>query len=76
MDESADSARTDYLSLFKDGLTYFMQKAKEGLESPGELIRFIRYPSAPIQEEGPLVFLGSEYPSPLDVAFLNGILYL
>ncbi|KAJ3335678.1 Cysteine protease atg4 [Kappamyces sp. JEL0680] len=61
----------DILALFKDGLTYFMQKAKESLDAPGDLIRFLRYPSAP-PTNGPLTFLGVAYKSPSDIAFLDG----
>ena len=66
-------SQADFFSLFKDGLTYFMRKAKESLEvGPSDLIRFIRYPSAPVQP-GPLTYLGVLYPSLTDIAFLDGI---
>jgi hypothetical protein len=60
----------DLLTLFKDGLTYFMRKAHESLDAPGDLIRFLRYPSAP-SNDGPLVFLGITYPSPNHISFLD-----
>ena len=64
-------SQTDFLTLFKDGLTYFMQKARDSLDAPGDLVRFLRYPSDPIQE-GPITYLGKTYRSPSDISFLNG----
>lgn len=66
-----DMDEKDILQYFKDGLTYFMRKAKDSLEVPGELMRFLKYPSAPNQD-GPLIFLGKTYPGPCDISFLNG----
>jgi cysteine protease ATG4 len=59
-----------FFELFKDGLTYFMQKAKESMDAPGDLIRFLRYPSAPVKDS-PLVFLGQTYTSPNEILFLD-----
>ncbi|KAJ3321234.1 Cysteine protease atg4 [Boothiomyces sp. JEL0866] len=63
---------------FQDGLTFFMQKAKEQLsqiDSPRDLLRFVIHPSAN-PTGGELVFLGKKYPSNLDIEFLEGWIWL
>lgn len=62
------------LAKFSNGLTYFMQKAKDqlsSLDSPRDLLRFVLYPSA-LSSGGPLTFLGRTYPSIDDISFLDG----
>ncbi|KAJ3273691.1 Cysteine protease atg4 [Terramyces sp. JEL0728] len=57
---------------FQDGLTFFMQKAKEQLsqmDSPRDLLRFVIHPSA-TSTGGELIFLGKKYPS-IDIDFLE-----
>jgi hypothetical protein len=71
----SELVKPDFFTAFKDGLTYFMQKAKDSLEAVGEapsdIIRFLRYPSAAVQP-GPITYLGITYPSPTDIGFLDG----
>src|SRR6476620_11027708 len=59
-----------FFEMFKEGLTYLMQKAKDSLDAPGDLIRFLRYPSAPVKDSE-LVFLGQTYSSPKQILFLE-----
>jgi cysteine protease ATG4 len=68
--ENNEQITPGFFELFKDGLTYFMQKAKESMDAPGDLIRFLRYPSNPVTNS-PLVFLGQTYSSPNEILFLD-----
>ena len=74
--KQSELSKPDFFASFKDGLTYFMQKAKDSLEAvgeaPGDIIRFLRYPSAAVQP-GPITYLGITYPNPSDINFLDGI---
>ncbi|KAJ2998619.1 Cysteine protease atg4 [Globomyces sp. JEL0801] len=74
--EMSPEAAETLFSRFSNGLTYFMQKAKDQLstmDSPRDLLRFVIYPSA-ASTGGPLTFLSNKYPSLNDIEFLDGII--
>ncbi|KAI8901748.1 hypothetical protein BC833DRAFT_576517 [Globomyces pollinis-pini] len=71
--EMSPEAAETLFSRFSNGLTYFMQKAKDQLstmDSPRDLLRFVIYPSA-ASTGGPLTFLSNKYPSLNDIEFLD-----
>jgi hypothetical protein len=64
-----------FFDQFKNGLTYFMTKAKEQLsqmDSPRDLARFAVYPSQ-YSTGGKVTLLGREYPE-ITIDFLDGFL--